>query len=245
MRKSGLFHKLTRRLLKMISKPALLVALALPLTFGSACAANAAHVEFLWSPVTHGALARAEAYGFVLEGDQDHKVCVVAIDSKTEENLLRIDVIDASGKLISSRSYDDFDGSKQCHAAGLDASGVPGEWTFNVYMNHELSATKTIEVARTLEGAAFYKRVSRPYVLGRPNYDINIPPDEYKGRLVWIMHVDATGTVSHVDVEASEGAGSLMKDRAIAAGYLTMFPPDASRTKEPMKIRQEYLLGTD
>ena len=58
------------------------------------------------------------------------------------------------------------------------------------------------------------------------------------------MHVDATGKVAHVEVESSEGAGNRMKDRAVAAGLLTRFPPDQTRNSELLKVRQKYLLGT-
>jgi hypothetical protein len=122
---------------------------------------------------------------------------------------------------------------------------LPGDWTFNVYLDGSLLTAKTIEVASTLNEASFYAESSRPYVLGRPNYDASIPPRDYIGRLSWIMSVDTAGVVRNVEVEAAEGAGKAMKDRAIAAGYLTIFPPNQSPTATPLKVRQEYILDTD
>jgi hypothetical protein len=214
-------------------------------TAGAARAADAAHIEFLWSPAARYAPARAEAFGFVLDGKQRHEVCVVALAPVTQESPLRIDVLDASGHLVGIQRDDGFRGSKRCYPAGLDPAGIPGQWTYNVYIAGKLAATRTIEVASTLRDAGFHADPARPYALGRPNYDPAIPPGEYVGRLAWIMSVDPAGRVSHVEVEAAEGAGKAMEDRAVAAGYLTLFPPDPSRAEKPFRVRQEYLLGTD
>jgi hypothetical protein len=231
--------------MKPLPRLLLLVALTTLYPLEAAGAASTAQIEFLWSSTPNGALARAEAYGFVLEGNQDHRVCVVAFSQEHKTRPLRIEVIDASGALVDTQIHEDFTGPKQCYKAELGASEAVGEWTFNVYMNHKLAASKAIEVARTLKDASFYSHPSRPYVLGRPNYDPMIPAGEYIGRIVWIMHVDETGKVDHAQVESTEGAGNRMRDRAVAAGLLTMFPPDPTRTSEPLKVRQEYLLRAD
>ncbi len=211
---------------------------------GLAHAGDQAYIEFLWSPASRDALARGEAQGFVLDEAQDHRICVVAIGPVIHGSL-RIDARDASGKPAGSQRYDGFNGSKECFAANLDLRGAPGEWMFNVYADGKLVATKAIEVARTLRNAPFLADPRRPYVLGRPNYDPAIPPGSYAGRLSWIMTVDADGTVADVVVEAAEGAGELMRDRAVAAGYITLFPPDPSRMASPYKVRQEYQLEAD
>ena len=214
-------------------------------TVGTAVAAGPAYIEFLWAPPAKGALARAEAFGFVLDGTQDHQICVEATDAGPRTGVLRIDVVDAAGKVVDSRRHEHFDGAKECYPAELAPGGVPGDWTFNVYLDGVLLATKGIEVARTLGEASFHADHSRPYVLGRPNYDPGIPPAEYVGRLSWIMSVDTAGVVRKVEVEAAEGAGEVMKDRAVAAGYLTMFPPNPSSAAKPFKVRQEYFLDTN
>lgn len=64
---------------------------------------------------------------------------------------------------------------------------------------------RRIEVARDLESAAFHRPSLTPYVLGRPNYDAAIPPDQWTERLVWTMRVDALGRVTGVEVEIAEG----------------------------------------
>lgn len=211
---------------------------------GPARAGDQAYIEFLWSPASAGALARGEALGFVLDEAQDHRICVVAIGPAIHGSL-RLDARDASGKPAGSQRHDDFHGTKECFAANLDRRGAPGEWTFNVYVDGTLAATKAIAVARTLRNAPFLSDPRRPYVLGRPNYDPAIPPGSYIGRLSWIMTVDANGTVTDVVVEAAEGAGKLMEDRAVAAAYITLFPPDRSRTAKPYRVRQEYQLEAD
>ncbi len=127
----------------------------------------------------------------------------------------------------------------------MDIRGNAGEWAFKVYLDGELAATKIIEVARRLETASFYAPSLNPYVLGRPNYDPSIPPSEFIGRLVWVMHVNESGTVIKVELEAAEGVGILMKEGAIAAGYMSLFPPDPSRTKEASTYRRELTFKPD
>ena len=224
--------------------PAVLAALVLSCAWSSAWAGDTAYLEFLWAPAAKGALARAEAHGFTLEAVQDHRVCVAALTDGHEKDILAIEVLDASGKLVNRQVHTDFDGSKRCYKAQLGTTGAPGEWTFNAYINQVLAGAKRIEVARTLKEASFYTQGARPYVLGRPNYDTRIPASQYSGRLVWVMDVDAAGSVTAVQVESAEGAGTRMRERAIAAGLLTRFPPDLTRAAHPSKVRQEYNLST-
>lgn len=223
--------------------PLLLAALACSALPATARATDQVYLEFLWEPAMKGALARAEAYGFTLETAEDHRVCVVAMTDWRENDTLAIEVLDAAGQIVSRQVHDDFQGSKRCFKAALGTTGAVGPWTFNAYVNQTLVGAKEIEVARTLDEAPFHAQGSRPYVLGRPNYDTSIPAAEYVGRLVWVMHVDPAGAVSEVEVESAEGAGVRMKERAVAAGLLTRFPPDPSRADEPLKIRQEYDLS--
>ncbi|AUZ56244.1 hypothetical protein B1L07_15455 [Stenotrophomonas acidaminiphila] len=52
------------------------------------------------------------------------------------------------------------------------------------------------------------------------------------------MDVDPQGKVTHVDVEVAEGVGERLRDRAIAAGYLSLFPPDPGRAATPLRWRR-------
>lgn len=230
--------------MKSFTRSALLAALALCHPTEMAWAGDTAYLEFLWAAPGKGALARAEAFGFTLEADQDHRVCVVALTDTQPNGHLAIEILDASGTLVTRQEYDDFGGAKRCYKAALGTTGEAGHWTFKAYIDGALAGTKTIEVARTLESAPFHSQGSHPYVLGRPNYDPTIPADEYNGRLVWIMHVDPAGSVSRVEIETAEGAGSRMRARAMAAGLLTRFPPDEARSVRPLKVRQEYNLSS-
>lgn len=213
---------------------------------GTASAAGVnSYVEFLWSPTPKGAIARQETRGFVLDGQQDHQVCVAVLDSDADIQVLRIDAVDAAGALVSSQRHDDFRGEKRCYEADLDPRGKAGTWTFNIHIDGVLSRARTIEVAERLDSASFYAPSQIPYVLGRPNYDASIPPDEFIGRLVWVMHVNAQGAVTQVEVEIAEGVGTLMQDRAIAAGYLSLFPPDPSRSGTVSTYRRELTFQPD
>lgn len=214
---------------------------------GTAAAEEArAYIEFLWSPTPGDALARQQTLGFVREGSQQHQVCVAALGRSTNDvKSLRIEVSDASGTLVSSQIHDDFRGSKRCYPADLPMAASPGEWVFKVYLDDVSAGSSSIEVANRLEDASFYQPSSTPYVLGRPNYDSSIPPEEFVGRLVWIMHVDEAGTVTGVEVEEAEGVGVQMMERAIEAGNISLFPPDPSRAQEPLKYRRELAFAPD
>ncbi|QHB73916.1 hypothetical protein GQ674_16095 [Stenotrophomonas sp. 364] len=52
------------------------------------------------------------------------------------------------------------------------------------------------------------------------------------------MDVDPQGRVTHVAIVAAEGVGTRLRDRAIAAGYISLFPPDAARTQTPLRARR-------
>ncbi|MEJ7746891.1 MAG: hypothetical protein WKF61_09095 [Luteimonas sp.] len=182
----------------------------------------------------------------MLDGSHSHQVCVAVLDaSSVEIKTLRLEAVDASSQVVSRQDHDDFRGTKRCYKAGLNMHGEAGEWAFNIYLNGALAATRTIEVAKNLETASFYKPSSIPYVLGRPNYDSKIAPSDFTGRLVWLMHIDKSGAVTKVEVEAAEGVGVLMKERAIAAGYMSLFPPDPSRTKNASTYRRELNFKPD
>jgi hypothetical protein len=207
-----------------------------------------AHIEFLWARQQGNlALARQPTLGFVQDGKHDHQVCAAALPAYTKMKGIVIEAVDAAGTVISRQTHDDFTGEKLCYNADLGAEGVPGKWTYRVYFNGEATpaGSATIEVARTLESAPFYAPSSRPYVLGRPNADQSIPPEKFQGRLVWIMHVNAAGKVTSVDIEVAEGVGEQMKERAIEAGFLSLFPPDPSRGPEGITYRRELTFRPD
>lgn len=229
-----------------------LVAVMCLYVVGNASAAeNNAYVEFLWAPRSEGDVARPQTLGFVMDGEIHHQVCVAVITPPSESNpaehqkILRIDVRDAVDKLVSSNTYTDFKGTKHCYDAQLGKEGSPGKWKFEFFLDGELSATDTIQVAKTLAEAPFYQPSSVPYVLGRPNYDGSISAKEWSGRLVWVMDVNAKGAVTNVEVEVAEGVGERIKDRAISAGYMSLFPPDPSRIGKPLKYRRELKFSPD
>src|SRR5690606_1767534 len=151
--------------MKGFATPALL-ALTLVVSPGTAFAADSAYIEFLWQPAPRNALARGEAFGFVMDPAQHHVVCVEAGEVVTAPSTLRIDVIDASGADVAALGDGSFQGAKKCYRAMLPPTATPGEWTFNVYVDDVLLGTKTIEVARTLDEAPFHSDPRRPYVLG-------------------------------------------------------------------------------
>jgi len=225
----------------------IVVALTVLFACGPVYAAASEHdvyVEFLWSPRAEGEVARRQTLVFVMDGTARHQVCLAEIassagDASSEHKNLRIDVHDAAGELVSSNAYTDFNGSKRCYDAQLGQAGVPGKWKFEFFLGGELRGTDTIQVAKSLSEAPFYRPSSVPYVLGRPNYDTSIEPDAWKGHLVWVMEVNEDGAVTNVEVESAEGVGERIKDRAISAGYMSLFPPDPSRRGKPLKYRRE------
>ena len=198
------------------------------------------YIEFLWEK-SDSRLARLETLGFLLDGAHDHLVCVAAVGAGDRVEGLVIEAVDADGKVVGRQSHDEFTGEKHCYSANLDAAGAPGQWTFRVYSNGQDTpvGSRTVEVARTLQSAPFHAPSPQPYVLGRPNYDPSIPPEKFSGRLVWVMHVDADGKVTGVDIEVAEGVGVQMKERALAAGFMSLFPPDPSRGPEGITYRRE------
>lgn len=206
------------------------------------------YIELLWSKPTEGALARQETRSFVLEPGFDHRVCVAVLGPKDiDVTGLVLQGVDPQGQIASTQPDPGFDGTKRCYPAMLPADGAPGTWSYHVLLGGESSASadKPVEVARTLAEAPFYQPSSTPYVLGRPNYDDSIAPEAYTGRLVWVMHVDAAGKVVDVDIETSEGIGEQMKPRALAAGYLSLFPPDPSRGTQGIQVRRTLNFAPD
>ncbi len=193
--------------------------------------ATHAGIEFLWKLHPPEAIARQPTLGFVADGRHEHAVCVFALPAEARPAGLVIEGVDPSGRVAVRREDAEFGGDKRCYRVDLD-DGAPGVWTWRAYLdgNPEPLGEARIEVAATLEQAAFHAPSSVPYVLGRPNYDASIPPEQFIGRLVWLIHVDPDGKVTNVEIEVAEGVGERMKDRAIAAGYLSLFPPDPARS---------------
>jgi hypothetical protein len=204
------------------------------------------YIEFLWSKTDSFPLARQQTGYFVEDGKHDHQVCVASLSNDRVRGLI-IEAVDAAGTVISRQRDDGFTGVKRCYNAELGTDGVPGKWTYRVYFDGDVTpaGSDTVEVALTLEGAPLYVPSSKPYVLGRPDYDPTIPPEKFYGRLVWVMHVDATGKVTSVDIEVAEGVGEQMKERAIQAGLISLFPPDPSRGSEGITYRRELNFRPD
>lgn len=214
-------------------RAALLMSALLPAGAGAGEAAppaTEAMIEFLWAMHAPDAIARQPTRGFVADGRQRHAVCVFALPAHARVQGLVIEGVDPTGTVAVRQVDAQFTGDKRCHVVSLE-DGEPGRWTWRAYLDGRTQADgeATIEVAPTLEQATFYAPSPVPYVLGRPNYDASIPPEQFRGRLVWRIHVDRAGTVTGVEIEAAEGVGERMRDRAIAAGYLSRFAPDPDR----------------
>ena len=211
----------------------------------SLCAGNVAatddsaiHIEFLWSKPPADAIARQQVRQFVVQGDHDHQICVAAAAAPADVGGLQLELLDADGRRVSLHRYDGYRGTKQCHRADLGEGGAAGEWTARAVLGDGRTNTATIRVDQRLEDSPCYLERGIPYVAGRPNYDAAIPAAEWSGRLVWAMDVDPQGRVTHVEVEVADGVGERIRDRAIAAGYMTLFPPDPARATTPLRWRR-------
>lgn len=224
------------------------IAAAILLSASAGCAAaenDDIYIEFLWSKTPVGAIARQETLLFVTESGHDSQICVAANATASNVGGLRIEFLDANGARVSLEERPDYDGIKHCYPADLGRNGAPGVWTAKVKLGDGRENSKTIRVDPSVQNSSYYLERNTPYVVGRPNYDASIPPEQWKGRLVWAMDVDPQGTVTHVDVEVAEGVGEKLRDRAIAAGYLSLFPPDPSRASKPLRWRRELNFAPD
>lgn len=218
----------------------MLLALALFL----ATSQETLYVEFLWNAPPKGASARAEALVLVKTRGQSHRICVVApvlVPSAT----LRIEAEDSKGALVSVREYPGYDGKKRCYAPALTESGSPGNWVFRFYVDGVLVGKKSIEVAERLAEARQFSMPGAVLILGRPNYNPEIPANAYTGQIVWEMIHDRRGIVREVRVTSAVGAGEQMRERALAAGYLSRFAPIAAEAGEWRTVSQQYGLGSN
>lgn len=222
---------------------AVLAMLLMPCSVFAALDASQAegdvYVEFLWQKTPEGAIARQETRSFALDGRFDHQVCV-AVTKAFDVQGMTLQAVDQSGAIVVSRAHPDFNGRKKCFPADLPAAAAPGVWTYRVHLDGlDLSvAERTIDVFATVDELVSRTSAGMPYVLGRPNYDSSIPPADYVGELTWIMHVTRSGAVSQVDIESAEGIGVALQDRALAAGFLSLFPPDPAREENATFRRQ-------
>lgn len=214
------------------------LSLLLALTSAAAQAADDVYVEFLWEQTPAAALARSQTGLFIADGQHDHRICVAANVEDTDVGGLQIDILDAEGTRISRTAHDDYRGRKQCYAAALGTAGVAGTWTVQALLGDGRTGSGTVRVDHRLQDSPLYQRHDAPYVAGRPNYDASIPPAEWVGKLVWAMDVDAQGKVTHVEVEVAEGVGERLRERALAAGWLTRFGPDPARADTPLRWRR-------
>lgn len=131
-----------------------------------------------------------------------------------------------SGQEVSSRRYPDYRGIKHCYGADPGQGGKPGLWRFRASTGDGRSGEQTLQVHARLADSPLSNDPGTPYVVGRPNHDAAIPPVAWRGRLAWEMQVNPQGTVNEVPVVTAEGVGLRLRDRAIAAGYLSLFFPD-------------------
>ncbi|MGW8127133.1 MAG: hypothetical protein ACWGG5_01430 [Stenotrophomonas sp.] len=216
----------------------LVVPFLLSLCGPAAAQDSSIYIEFLWSRTPADALARQQTRQFVMTGDHEHQICVAATAATGDVGGLQLELRDADGTPVSLQRHDDYRGAKRCYRADLGSGGRPGDWTAHVVLGDGGSNTATIRVDPRLEDAPLFQQRDVPYVAGRPNYDASIAPEQWAGRLVWAMDVDPQGKVTHVEVEVAEGVGERLRDRAIAAGYLSLFPPDPGRAGTPLRWRR-------
>lgn len=216
----------------------LVVPLLLSLCGPAAAQDSGIYIEFLWSRTPADALARQQTRQFVMTGDHAHQICVAGTAATGDVGGLQLELRDADGKRVSLQRHDDYRGSKRCYRADLGSGGRPGDWTAHAVLGDGGSNTATIRVDPRLEDSPLFQQRDVPYVAGRPNYDASIAPEQWGGRLVWAMDVDPQGKVTHVEVEVAEGVGERLRDRAIAAGYLSLFPPDPGRAATPLRWRR-------
>ncbi|MEN5209208.1 hypothetical protein ABE493_13915 [Stenotrophomonas terrae] len=203
------------------------------------------YIEFLWSKPPAGALARQQVRQFVTEAGHDHRICVAANAKAADVGGLQLEVLDARGARMSLQQHPDYVGTKQCYPADLGRDGVAGDWTVRARLGDGRSKDASLRVDHRLQDSPRYQLRSEPYVVGRPNYDASIPPEQWSGRLVWAVDVDPQGRVTQVEVEVAEGVGERLRERAIAAGYLTLFPPDPGRAARPLRWRRELSFAPD
>ncbi|WP_236546104.1 hypothetical protein [Stenotrophomonas sp. 364] len=203
-----------------------------------AASTEAIYIEFLWAKTPVGALARQQTRQFVLEDGPVHQVCVAANAQDTDVQGLTLAIRDAAGTEVSRSTHADYRGRKQCFPAQLGHAGAPGQWTVDTWLGDGRHASATVRVDRTLDDSPYMRDPAIAYVYGRPNYDADIPPADWVGRVEWQMDVDPQGRVTHVAIVAAEGVGTRLRDRAIAAGYISLFPPDAARTQTPLRARR-------
>lgn len=216
----------------------LVVPFLLSLCGPAAAQDSSIYIEFLWSRTPADALARQQTRQFVMTGDHEHQICVAATAATGDVGGLQLELRDADGTPVSLQRHDDYRGAKRCYRADLGSGGRPGDWTAHVVLGDGGSNTATIRVDPRLEDSPLFQQRDVPYVAGRPNYDASIAPEQWAGRLVWAMDVDPQGKVTHVEVEVAEGVGERLRDRAIAAGYLSLFPPDPGRAGTPLRWRR-------
>lgn len=214
------------------------LAVVLSSMAGSAIADDGIYIEFLWSRPAPDSIARQQTRQFVTESGHDHQVCVAANAADADVGGLWIELADARGEMVSRQSHPDYRGTKRCYRADFGQGGTAGEWTARVRLGDGRAQEAGIRVDPRIEDSPHYLERDVPYVAGRPNYDASIPAAEWSGRLVWAMDVDPQGRVTHVEVEVAEGVGERIRDRAIAAGYMSLFPPDPARATTPLRWRR-------
>ncbi|HEL4238922.1 TPA: hypothetical protein UM793_000776 [Stenotrophomonas maltophilia] len=200
-----------------------------------------AYIEFLWTKTPEGALARQETRSFALDGQFDHQVCFAILNADIEVKSIELRAMDADGKQLVSTRFNDADGRKRCVPVEFPAGAPAGKWTYQVRVNGQdhVVGSQTVDVFPTVDALISDIAPDMPYVLGRPNYDSSIAPDQFNGELEWIMHIRRDGTVSAVDIDRAEGAGIAMRPRAVEAGLISLFPPDEGR--EPSATFKRHL----
>jgi hypothetical protein len=210
--------------------------------------APTAHLEFLWQARDRALDARPQALGLIARPPQPHQLCWKAQRFPVPSAETRLRVFDADGVMVidePARHASQRPNPVVCRDLQLDIAGAHyGQWRFEFYVDEALAGRTEIEVAESLDSAAFYRRTDRPYVVGRTNYPTGLAADEYRGHLLWQLSIDAAGAV--VDVQTLEVAGiaQRLRERGDQAARLFRFPPDPARRAAPLVVRQRYDFAT-
>lgn len=226
-------------------KRGILVLMLISASAAARAADEDIYIEFLWSKTPGGALARQETRQFVTEGEHDPQICVAANAAPTDVGGLTLELSDANGARVWQQTHADYRGSKRCYRVVLGHDAASGMWTAQVRLGDGRSGSRQIRVDRRIEDSPYYQERSVPYVAGRPNYDASIPAAEWVGRVAWVMAVDPQGRVTEVEIESAEGVGERLRERAIAAGYLSLFPPDPERAIMPLRAQRSLSFAAE
>lgn len=198
-------------------------------------------IEFLWEPPDGGGDVRSEAMVIVTEEANDARMCWKSMDLEPGTHEADWTVRDASDRIVASKTHRIEDEARPVVACDRvpdpPEDAVFGEWQFEVVVDGQDRAERSIEVVQSFEDWSQYDLGYIPYVRGRTNYRPE-NRDRYSGNVIIELAVNAEGAVADVNLVESEGATDYAERLVLEAGRHYRFPPDPARTEEPLRIRQ-------